>query len=120
MDSAFHKAEELAASIKQYAEAKIEEVKLTAAEKSSHLIANLVAGAVVAVVFIFFIGFASIALAFLLGTLIGKLWIGFLLVAFFYLLIGIAVWVARGKLIRLPLMNAMIEQLFKLEDDETD
>jgi hypothetical protein len=82
------------------------------------VLANVIAGIMVAVVFFFFIVFGSIALAFGLGDWLGKTWAGFLVVAGLYLLIAIVVWAARAKLIRLPIMNALIQQLFKADDDE--
>jgi hypothetical protein len=117
MDSVFSRVEELADNAKEYVNTRIESVKLDAAEKSSVLIANGVARVVVAIVFIFFIGLASIALSLVLGEWIGKLWAGFLAVACFYLLIGIIIWIAREKLIRVPVMNALIQQLFKHDEE---
>jgi Putative Actinobacterial Holin-X, holin superfamily III len=119
MEKVFAKTEELAKDIKAYVDTRIEAVKLNAAEKSSVVIANVAAGLVVAAVFFFFIVFAGIALSFALGEWIGKTWSGFLIVASLYLLIGIVVWTARGKIIRLPVMNALIKQLFR-DDDEED
>lgn len=118
MEKAFAKAEEMADNVKEYFNTKIESVKLNAAEKSSYVIANLIAGAAAAIVFIFFLIFGGMALSFGLGEWIGKTWAGFLIVAGFYLLIGIVVWTARGKIIRLPVMNALIQQLFNNDDEE--
>ena len=118
MDKAFAKAEDLASSIKEYVDTRIDAVKLNVAEKSSGVIANVIAGIVVAVVFLFFIGLASTSLAYGLGEWTGKTWVGFLIVAGLYLLIGIIVWAGRGKLIRLPVMNAMIQQLFKNDEED--
>jgi Putative Actinobacterial Holin-X, holin superfamily III len=118
MEKAFAKAEELADNVKEYFNTKIEAVKLNAAEKSSYVIANIIAGIAASVVFILFIIFAGMALSFGLGVWIGKTWAGFLIVAGFYLLIGIVVWTARGKIIRMPVMNALIQQLFKNDDEE--
>lgn len=117
MEKAFAKVEELAGTLKEYADIRIESVKFNAAEKSSGIIANVLAGIVVVVVFLFFIGFASVALSFGLGEWVGKTWAGFLIVACLYLLIGIVVWAARGRLIRLPVMNALIQQLFKNDEE---
>lgn len=118
MEKAFEKIEELADNIKEYVNNRIDAVKLTAAEKSSAIIANLIAGLIVATVFMFFIVFASIALSLLLGDWAGSTWAGFLIVAGLYLLVGIIVWTAREKIIRLPIMNALIKQLFGEEDEE--
>ncbi|MEP7254674.1 MAG: phage holin family protein [Ferruginibacter sp.] len=118
MERAFAKIEELADTIKSYVNTRIESAKLTVAEKSSVIIANVAAGIVVAVVFFFFTIFAGIALSFGLGEWIGKTWAGFLIVAFLYLLTGIVIWKARGRIIRLPVMNALIKQLFSNDDEE--
>lgn len=118
MESTFARAEELAGNIREYVNSRIESVKLTAAEKSSGIIANLIAGLVLAVFFLLFILFGSIALAFGLGEWIGKTWAGFLIVACLYLLVALVAWFARGRIIRIPLMNALIKQLFKNDDEE--
>lgn len=117
MEKLFTKIENLVGSVKEYVNTRIESVKLNAAEKSSAVIANAIAGIVVAVVILFSMGLASVALSILLGQWIGKLWAGFLVVACLYLVIGLMIWVAREKWIRLPVMNALIRQLFK-EDEE--
>jgi Fe2+ transport system protein B len=119
MEKAFAKIEELADTAREYVNTRIDSVKLNVAEKSSAVIANITAGLVVACVFMFFIVFSSFALAFGLGEWIGKTWAGFLIVAGLYLLIGIVVWMGRGKIIRLPVMNALIKQLSG-DDDEAD
>ena len=120
MEKTFARVEELADTIKEYVNTRIDSVKLSAAEKSSAVIANVLAGLIVALVFFFFIIFASIALSFGLGEWIGKTWAGFLIVAFLYLLAGIVVWAARGKIIRLPIMNALIRQLSGNDEDNED
>jgi Fe2+ transport system protein B len=120
MEKTFARVEELADTIKEYVNTRIESVKLSAAEKTSAVMANVLAGIIVAVVFLFFIIFASIALSVGLGEWIGNTWAGFLIVAGLYLLMGIVVWVARGKLIRLPLMNALIRQLSGNDEDNED
>lgn len=96
MEKAYAHIEELADSVKEYVNTRVESAKLTLAEKSSAMIANLAAGMVVAVVFLFFIIFAGIALALVLGEWTGQNWAGFLIVAGLYLLIAIIVWFARA------------------------
>lgn len=118
MEKVFASAEELADTIKEYVNIRIEEVKLNAAEKSSLVIANVAAGLVVAFVFLFFLVLASIALSIGIGEWIGKMWAGFLIVSGLYLLTGIIVWSARGKLIRLPIMNALIQQLSGNDEED--
>lgn len=118
MEKAFAKVEELAETVKDYVNTRIESAKLSVAEKSSAVIANVIAGLIVAGVFFLFIVFSSIALAFGLGEMIGKTWAGFLIVAGLYLLFGVIVWSARIKMIQLPVMNALIKQLFVNNNEE--
>lgn len=118
MKNAFVKAEELAGAIKEYLDTRIESVKINAAEKSSGLIANVLAAIVVGVGVLFFIFFASLALSVRLGEWIGKAWAGHLIISCLYLFIGIMVWKSRGKLIRFPIMNALIKQLFNKDDED--
>ena len=108
--------EDLADNVKEYVNTRIESIKLNAAEKSSVIIANGVARIVVAIVFLFF-ALASIALSLVLGEWLGKIWAGFLVVAGFYLFLGIIIWFGRGKFIRVPVMNALIQQLFKHDEE---
>jgi uncharacterized RDD family membrane protein YckC len=108
----------LAESVKEYLNARIELVKLNVAEKSSEAMANVIAGVFVALVFFLFILFAGIALSIGLGAWIGNRWLGFLIVSLLYLVICLIIWFARGKIIRLPIMNAIIKQLFRNDDEE--
>lgn len=118
MERTFAKAEELADNIKEYVNARIDAIKLQVADKVSAIIANILAGMILAFVFIFFLILLSISLSLLIGAWIGKMWLGFLIVALVYLLVGIIVWTARGKIIRLPIMNAIIQQLFKNDEED--
>ncbi|AXY74049.1 hypothetical protein D3H65_08665 [Paraflavitalea soli] len=112
---------ELAAAAKEYVNTRVDSMKLKAAEKTSLIISDLVAGAIVAVVFLFVLVFGSIAGALALSAWIGKPWSGFLVVAVIYLLAGIITWGAKERMIRIPVMNKIIHQLFKNEvADEED
>jgi Flp pilus assembly protein TadB len=117
MEKAFAKVEELAGTLKVYINSRIESVKLNAAEKSSQVLANVLAGLAVAVVFLCCFIFGSLALAFILGALIGQIWAGFLAVAILHLLLAMVMWVSRERILRLPLMNGFINQLFKPHEE---
>jgi hypothetical protein len=118
MSETFKKVEELTDHVKDYVTTKVELTKLRLAEKTSLTIGNTIAAVVVAVLFLFVILFGSIAGALGLSDWIGKKYAGFLLVAGFYLLVAIIVWFARNRLIRFPVMNAIIKMLHKKDDDE--
>lgn len=117
----FKKAEEMAGHFKAYVNNKIAQVKLSIAEKVSKIVALLIAGMFVLFVFLLFIVFGSVAVALAIGAWLGKMWLGFLIVAFIYLLLGFITWMAKEKLLRIPIMNAIIRQLFSNdENDEED
>jgi energy-coupling factor transporter transmembrane protein EcfT len=118
MKDTFARVEEMTAHVKEYVNNRMASVKLNAAEKSSRLIANVIALVIVLIVFALFIVFAGIALAFAFARLTGEFYWGFLIVAGIYLLLGILVWLMKEKIIQLPIMNTMLQQLFK--DDEED
>ena len=108
----FKKAEDLAMHLKAYVQIEIELFKLTIAEKLSKIIANFLAAMVVMGVLLLFILFVSIALAFLIGEWLEKMSAGFFIVSILYLLIGVISWYAREKLIRIPILNTILSQLF--------
>lgn len=118
MDNVIDKLEELSKNTHDYVNIRIEEVKFELAEKSSGLVANLVAGLTVAVMLLFFVLFASIALALSISNWLHTTWAGFLIVAFLYLFIGLLIWLSRRTLIQLPVMNSIIKQLFKQDEED--
>lgn len=121
MEKTFARVEELADHVKEYVNNRIASVKLSVAEKTSAVLSTIIAMVVVLTVFVFFIVFAGIALAFVFAKLTGEYYWGFLIVAGIYLLVGLLVWTLKEKLIRLPIMNAILQQLFKEEEnDEQD
>ncbi|MBL0181942.1 MAG: phage holin family protein [Chitinophagaceae bacterium] len=117
MEKTFAKVEEMAEHVKEYVNNHIASAKLNVAEKTSGVLANIIAMAVALMVFVFFIVFTSVALAFVFAKLTGEYYWGFLIVAGIYLLIGLLVWTMREKLLKLPIMNAILQQLFKEEED---
>jgi len=118
MEETFTKIEELVSHVKEYADTHINSAKLSIAEKSSKVISSLLAFFIVILVLFFFTIFAGIAIALLLSEWIGKMYAGFLIVAVIYLLAGMIIWSAREKILRLPIMNAMIKRMFDSEDEK--
>jgi uncharacterized membrane protein YqjE len=117
MNDTFEKIEGLTEHVRDYITTRVEVAKLEIAEKTSLVIGNLIAGAVVALLFLFVIVFGSLAGAWALSDWIGKRYSGFLIVAGFYLLLAIIVWFARAQIIRFPVMNAIIKLLHKKNED---
>jgi hypothetical protein len=116
----FDRMENLMGSLKDYVDVRLERIKLSVAGKLSALAANLLAAIFVCMMATMVIVFLSVALALYLGELFGHAWTGFLAVAGVYLLLAAITWLMKGKWIRMPIMNGIIAQLTKPEDDEED
>jgi hypothetical protein len=112
------KVEELIEQLKVYVNTEIELGKLTATEKISKVSSNVIAAIFVGFVFMVFLLFASFSAAYFIGEAFHKLWLGFLLVAIFYLLLALIAWFAKEKLLRIPIMNAILSQLFPDKQDD--
>jgi hypothetical protein len=116
----FQKVENLAEHIKEYVNTRISIIKLGIAEKASKLIAWIIAGVFLLFILLFFLVFLSLSAAHGIGDALGKPYLGFLIVGGFYLVLALFVWWLREKLLRIPLMNAMIRQMFSDEKNESN
>jgi len=117
MEKVFNRAEELAGTIREYIDARISGIKLQAAEKASMVVSNMLAFIVVALVIFLSFAMGSVGIALLIGTWVGKTWAGFLILSLFYVILSYIVWAGRIQWIRIPMMNAILEQLFEKEED---
>lgn len=117
MQHAFDQAEEFVAHVKAYVNNRISAVKLQVAATLSKVVSNIIASAVVAAVMLVFAIFISMAGAFALSAWIGKMYAGFLIVSGIWLAFGLVIWYGREKLIRYPLMNKILHEMFEHEED---
>jgi uncharacterized RDD family membrane protein YckC len=118
MEKTFIKIEELAGHIREYVNNNVETAKLKTAEKSSAIFAGIMARIIIILIFVFAILFASVALACLLAKITGALYWGFLIVAGLYLFFALIIWSTQEKILRLSIMNFILEQLFKTNNNE--
>lgn len=118
MADEFTKLESLLEQVKAYANTRIARMKLSLAEKISATLAFLIAALLATLVLAFFLVFAGVAAALALGAWLGYPWLGFLLMAIVYLLLAGLIWFGRRRLILLPLMNALVQQLFDETEEE--
>lgn len=116
MENTFEKADELSQHLRDYVQTRLDLLKLEVAEKSSAVVSKLIALTIVMVFFMLFWAFLNVALAFFLSEITGSGIYGFLLVSGFNLFIGWIIWIAKDRLIRVPIMNAIIAQLYKQEE----
>jgi xanthosine utilization system XapX-like protein len=120
MEETFAKVEELASHINEYVNIRVDTAKLEVAEKTSSVLANLIAGLIVGVVFLLFFLFVNFSIAYALAGWLGKTWAGFLIVAGFYLLMGLTVWVTRQRILQIPIMKGITNLLFNKENEDEE
>jgi hypothetical protein len=113
MEQIISKAEELAGHVKEYVNNHIHAAKLSVAEKTSRAASTFIASLIIAALFIFFLFFSGIALALALSNWIHDPVYGYLLVAGIYLLLAILVFALKRKILQVPIMNSLLQQLFE-------
>jgi len=117
MEKVFAKAEELVEEVKEYVDTRIKSAKLNVAEKTSLLVANTAAGFAVLIAVIFFAALLVTGLSILIGEWAGKPWAGFMIMAGVCLIKAAVIWMARKRIIQLPVMNALIKQFFNSDEN---
>lgn len=98
--------------IKNYATKKATLLKLEATEKSSLATGNIVVIILLALFGLFFISLLSVGMGFLLGEYMGNYSSGFLIVAGFYCILFIIIFLAK-KTIQKAVANKIIQSMNK-------
>ncbi len=94
-----------------YSKTTVELLKLKAIRKSADVISSLITKAIITIIVGLFLFLANIALALWLGKLTGEYFYGFLIVASFYLFIGLLSYIFRKKLIQIPFKDNIISKM---------
>lgn len=107
------KIEELTESLKSYVSTNLELIKYQGIERATVIIADLVINVLVGLMLLFFIFFISLWACFYISALFGDNYSGIAIVAGFYLLIGVIIFMVRKKMIIKPLRNKIIHNIFQ-------
>ncbi len=113
MSDTAHSFQSLLEKSQDYAETKIELVKLKTIAKSSDVLSTiivLISGLFVGLLFFLFI---SIGLAFYLGSLVGSTHAGFFIMGGFYGIVLFLLYLLRDKWIKTPATNMIIKKMLK-------
>jgi hypothetical protein len=97
----------------EYLDTKIELTKLKAIHASSDVLSNMVYLIVKILIIILVIGFVSVALAILIGEMLGEYYYGFLIAGGFYLIVLLIVYIQRKNWIKRPVANSLINKMQK-------
>lgn len=114
----FNDTESLVDEAKEYLNTRLAQLKLSFAEKTSRIAALMIAVVMSALVFFLFLVLISVAGAIAIGKWLENYWLGFLAIAAVILLAGFILWLAKDRLLRIPVMNALIKVMF--DKDEKD
>jgi len=96
-----------------YSRTTIEIIKLKTVDKVSEIISSTIPRLIVFSLIAFALLFLNLGLGFWLSEVLGKIYLGFLIVGGFYLLIGIIILLFLHKKIKKSIRNYLIKQLLK-------
>lgn len=105
--------ESLLNSATEYGKTTYELVKLKALDKTSDVVSSLVPHFFVLIIFSSFMLFLNLGIAFWLGEILGKLFYGFLVIAGFYLIVGVIMHFLMYKWLKKLVCNYVIKQMLK-------
>lgn len=111
------KLHELSEHLKQYINNRIAALKLQFADKTSSALASLITFLCIAAVTALSILLLSIGIAIVINSALDNPYAGYFMMALFYLVLAIVLKLFSQKLIRIPILNRLLHQLF---DDEKD
>lgn len=103
--------------LKQYLQDRLLLVKMQATDKGSRLISTLVVGMLGALLFFFILLFLSLVAGFVLSALFNNFYVGFGIIAGFYLLLG-TVFVFMRKRITQFLIDMIIRIVFDRNEEK--
>ncbi len=99
--------------VKEYVETRIRLLKYQVIEQATGIIASSIAYAIIGVLGLFILLFASITLGLGLGAAFGSNWIGFGVVTLIYIILAVLVLILKAKYIEAPLIGFFITKFFK-------
>jgi uncharacterized integral membrane protein len=111
-------ASEISENVKTYIRLKIDLIKLTLTEKLSLIISAMLISVILFLVFLFISMFVSVAFIFWFRDHAGPLYVGALIVAGCYFLIGVIVFFMRNRLFIDPLVKQITKVLLEEEDED--
>lgn len=112
-----NKLESLVSRAKEYAEARFDLMLLNLQDKVSDMAASIASVLLMAVFSFFILLFLSIGAAWYIGEQTGNPSMGFFSLAGFYLVLVLVVYFAKDKIIKTPIVNAILKKITLNEQD---
>ena len=109
--------EELIKKIKEYFDIRIKLVRLTLTEKCVLIFAGLITNGIVVIFLILAFLLISLGLGFYLSELFGNSYAGFFIMAIFYFILSLVIYLTKEKYLEKPIVETMIKKIFKDEEE---
>ena len=113
MNNQFNVLESLIGNSKEYAETRLNLIKLKAVDKSSDLVSSILMFLPLIIIFLLVFFLLNIGIALLIGDLVGRASWGFLILTGIYLITGVILFSARNKILKVPIANMLIRKFLK-------
>ena|ERR1051326_3462351 len=110
METKYNSVELLIETAEEYGKTSVELYRLKTIDKFADIISSLVSKLTVIIAFILFFLILNIGTSLWIGNVLGKTYLGFFIVAAFYALIAIILYLFKNKWIKSPLRNSIITQ----------
>lgn len=111
MEEKYKFIDSLVSSAETYSKTSIELMKLKTVDKVADIVSTLVASLPVIIALTLFFITLNFGISLWLGALLGQSYLGFFVVAAFYGLTGIVLYLFRNKWIKKPLNNSLINEM---------
>jgi hypothetical protein len=117
MESTATNVEGLYDQARKYTEDSLELYKLQAIDRTAVILSSIVARSALALIVVLFTLFINVGISLYLGTLLGALYLGFLVLSGFYVIIGVIVYFFKKEMIEKPIANLVIGALMQSTED---
>lgn len=107
----YGKIEDIIDDLKQYINTNLELLKLEATGRSSDMGAGLISSFIIGMIGFIFVLLVSLGIAYYLSDIFGNAYIGFVIVAGFYLLIWLILILGKKKLLEKPLRDIIVRKI---------
>ncbi len=111
MENKLTSVEELFYKLKEYGDTRLDLFKLKGINKISGFLSSLIVAVILVVILFLVLVCITIGAALLIGSLLGKAYYGFLIIAALYIIIGLILYSGRGKYLKKPISNKLIKEL---------
>jgi hypothetical protein len=105
-------------NVREYVDTQINIIKLKAINKGGAVISSIIVGVAVGFLSIFILMFLSFSAAYAISSATEKPFLGFLIVAGFYILLAVLLIVLKDKILTMPIINSLLNKFYYKETDK--